>query len=165
MAKIEFGGIDAYAKALSELGADSEEIIKKAIYEGASVVADAIRGNIESIPIEEGENGLPPLAEDGKKLYGISRRQKADLLAGFGLAPMENSGDYIQTKAGFDGYGSVKTKKYPKGVPNAALMRSVESGNSFRKKHPTVRPAVNRSRKEAESVMEETIDNEIKSRF
>lgn len=157
--------IDEYAKALANLWKDSEEICKRAVYAGADVVANAIRQNIQAIPIQEGDNGLPPVARDGEKLYGISRRQKADLLAGFGLSPMEESGDSINTKAGFDGYGSVKTKKYPKGVPNAMLMRSVESGTSFREKHPTVRPAVNKTRKQAQKIMEEEIDRQIRQRM
>ena len=164
MAKIDFDA-DGYMKAIESLSADTEEIVKSAIYKGADVVANAIRQNIQAIPIQEGDNGLPPVARDGEKLYGISRRQKADLLAGFGLSPMEESGDYVNTKAGFDGYGSVKTKKYPRGVPNAILMRSVESGTSFRDKHPTVRPAVNRSRKAAQAKMDETINQEIEKRM
>lgn len=164
MAKIDFDA-DGYMKAIESLSADTEEIVKSAIYKGANVVANAIRQNIQAIPIQEGDNGLPPVARDGEKLYGISRRQKADLLAGFGLSPMEESGDYVNTKAGFDGYGSVKTKKYPRGVPNAMLMRSVESGTSFRDKHPTVRPAVNRSRKAAQAKMDETINQEIEKRM
>lgn len=164
MAKIDFD-TDGYMKAIESLSADTEEIVKSAIYKGADVVANAIRQNIQAIPIQEGDNGLPPVARDGEKLYGISRRQKADLLAGFGLSPMEESGDYVNTKAGFDGYGSVKTKKYPRGVPNAMLMRSVESGTSFRDKHPTVRPAVNRSRKAAQAKMDETINQEIEKRM
>lgn len=164
MAKIDFDA-DGYMKAIESLSADTEEIVKSAIYKGANVVANAIRQNIQAIPIQEGDNGLPPVARDGEKLYGISRRQKADLLAGFGLAPMEESGDFLNTKAGFDGYGSVKTKKYPKGVPNAMLMRSVESGTSFREKHPTVRPAVNKTRKQAQKIMEEEIDRQIRQRM
>lgn len=45
------------------------------------------------------------------------------------------------------------------------LMRSVESGTSFRKKHPVVRPAVTRSRKQAQAKMGETIDEEIAKRM
>ena len=99
------------------------------------------------------------------KLTGISRKQKQDLIAGFGLSPMEDSGDFINTKAGFEGYGSIKTKKYPKGTPNAMLMRSVESGTSFREKRPTVRPAVNRAKKRAQEAMEKELDKQIKERM
>lgn len=165
MAKIDFKGIDEYSKVLAALGNESEEIIKSAVYKGAALVADEIKQGIKSLPIEEGSNGLPPLGTTEHKLTGVSRKQKGDLLDSFGLAPIENDNGYIQTKAGVDGYGSVRTKKYPKGVPNVALMRSIESGTSFREKHPIFRQATNRARKRAEKVMADEIDNQLKQKF
>lgn len=165
MAKIEFKGIDEYAKVLATLGNESEEIVKSAVYKGAAIVADEIKSGINSIPIQEGNNGLPPVGTPENKLYGISRKQKGDLMDSFGLAPMENDGDYIQTKAGVDGYGSIPTKKYPGGVPNVMLMRSIESGTSFRDKHPVFRQATNRARKRAEEAMRNEIDNQMQKYF
>lgn len=165
MAKIEFKGIDEYAKVLAALGNESEEIVKSAVYKGAAIVADEIKSGINSIPIQEGNNGLPPVGTPENKLYGISRKQKGDLMDSFGLAPMENDGDYIQTKAGVDGYGSIPTKKYPGGVPNVMLMRSIESGTSFRDKHPVFRQATNRARKRAEEAMKSEIDNQMQKYF
>ena len=165
MAKIEFKGIDEYAKVLAALGSESEEIVKSAVYKGAAIVADEIKSGINSIPIQEGDNGLPPVGTPENKLYGISRKQKGDLMDSFGLAPMENDGDYIQTKAGVDGYGSIPTKKYPGGVPNVMLMRSIESGTSFRDKHPVFRQATNRARKRAEEAMKNEIDNQMQKYF
>ena len=165
MAKITFKGIDEYSKRLELLGTESREIIERAAYEGAGVVADEIKKGLNDLPVQEGDNGLPPVAHEGGKLTGVSRRQKADLIESFGLAPMEDNNGYINTRAGFDGYGSVKTQKYPKGTPNAMLMRSVESGTSFREKYPTVRPAVNRARKKAERTMADELDRQIEKRF
>lgn len=165
MAKIEFKGIDEYAKILDTLGSESEEIIKSAVYKGAAIVANEIKSGINAIPIQEGNNGLPPVGTPENKLYGISRKQKGDLMDSFGLAPMENDGDYIQTKAGVDGYGSIPTKKYPGGVPNVMLMRSIESGTSFRDKRPVFRQATNRARKRAEEAMKSEIDNQMQKYF
>lgn len=165
MAKIEFKGIDEYAKILAALGNESEEIVKSAVYKGAAIIANEIKSGINSIPIQEGENGLPPMGTADNKLYGISRKQKGDLMDSFGLAPMKNDGDYIQTKAGVDGYGSIPTKKYPGGVPNVMLMRSIESGTSFRDKHPVFRQATNRARKRAEEAMKNEIDNQMQKYF
>lgn len=162
MAKIDFKGIDEYSKKLEILFKDTEKVVREAVYEGAAVVADEIKAGLKGLPIEEGENGLPPVGTVEHKLSGVSRRQKSDLIDSFGLAPIENDGGYIQTKAGVDGYGSIPTKKYPNGVPNAMLMRSVESGTTFRNKNPVFRKAVNRSRKRCEDKMAETIDQKIK---
>ena len=156
MAKIDFKGIDDYAKALGTLWKESENIVKKAVYEGADVVANEIKQGLRSIPVDE------RVGAEENPVTGVGRRQKADLINGFGLSPMENKDGYINTKAGFDGYGSIKTKKYPKGQPLAMLMRSVESGTSFRKKTPVIRKAVRRARKPAEAKMAETVEAEIK---
>lgn len=161
MAKIDFKGLDEYSKKLEILFKDTEKVVREAVYEGAAVVADEIKAGLKGLPIEEGENGLPPVGTAEHKISGVSRKQKSDLIDSFGLAPIENDGGYIQTKAGVDGYGSIPTKKYPNGVPNAMLMRSVESGTTFRNKNPVFRKAVNRSRKQCEKKMAETIDQKI----
>lgn len=158
MAKITFEGIDGYAERLGILWKDQRKIIENAVYKAADIVADEIKKGIKEIPIQEGKNGMPPVGTPENPLTGISRRQKADLIEGFGLAPMEDAFGMVNTKAGFDGYGSIKTRKYPKGTPNAMLMRSIEGGTSFRKKHPTIRPAVNRARKKAVKTMQNDID-------
>lgn len=159
MAKIDYKGIDDYAKALGKLWKESEEIITRAVYEGAGVVADEIKSGLKKLPIDNRKG----TSDD--KLRGVTKKQKSDLIDAFGVAPIENDGDTINTRLGFDGYGSTPTDKYPRGVPNAMLMRSVESGNSFRKKTPVVRPAVNRARKRAEQKMGDTLEKEIKERM
>lgn len=165
MAKVDFRGISTYADRLSILFKDSEKILEKAVYEGANLVADEIKRGLQELPVQEGPDGLPPMGTADNPLTGVSRRQKADLIESFGLAPMENTNGYINTKAGFDGYGSIKTKKYPKGVPNTMLMRSIESGTSFRKKQPVIRQACTRIKKKAEESMGQAIKEELKKIF
>lgn len=45
MAKIEFPGIDEYAKLLAELGTKAEGVCKYAIYDAAGLVVDSIKSN------------------------------------------------------------------------------------------------------------------------
>ena len=47
MAKIDYKGIDDYAKALGKLWKESEEIITAAVYDGAAIVADEIKAGKE----------------------------------------------------------------------------------------------------------------------
>ena len=159
MAKITFSGIDEYAEKLGILWKESQKMIEKAVYDGAEVVADEIKKGLKALPVEEG------YGTEEHPLNGIGRRQKADLIDGFGLAPMQNDDGYINTKAGFDGYGSIQTKAYPNGQPNAMLMRSIESGTSFRKKHPVIRTAVNRSKGKSQEAMQKAIEEEIERWF
>lgn len=156
MAKITVRGLDEYANRLSKLWKESEKITQEAVYAGAAVVADSIKSGLHGLPVNN-KRGTPE-----HPVEGVTNRQKADLIDAFGLAPIENKDGYVQTKAGFDGYGRTPSKKYPKGLPNALLMRSVESGTSFRKKTPVVRKAVNQSRKKSILAMGEVVDKACK---
>ena len=50
MATVTFKGIDAYIGQLKKLQNKSDEVIGRAVYDGAAVVADAIRKEIDAIP-------------------------------------------------------------------------------------------------------------------
>lgn len=153
MATITIGkGLDEYALRLSRLESECEGATKQAVYAGAAVVADAIKSEMKGLPIDN-KHGT-----SSNKVNGVTPRQKSDLINGFGLAPMENKSGYIQTKAGFNGYGSTPTAKYPKGVPNQILARSVNSGSSFRTKNAFVRRAVNRTKQPSIKAMGNKID-------
>ena len=157
MAKITFPGLNDYELMISRLSKNAADIAGRAIYTGAGIVADEIKSGIQSLPIVRGygtaENPLPG---------GVTQPQKQGLLDGLGIAPLQNDGGYLNVKIGFDGYNRTKTEKYPRGQPNQLVARGVESGASWKQKHPFVRPAVNRSRKRAEAAMAEALDEEIK---
>ena len=162
MAKFEVQGITEYETKLAALGRKGGTILKRGVYAGADIVADAVTKAIQNIPTQEGPNGQPKFAKKGEKLTGLSSRQKKDLANGVGLADMKVELGYVNTKLGFNGYGSQPTKKYPKGVPNILLMRSVEKGTYFRKKNPVVRTTVNRVKSQAEKAMADEVEKEIK---
>lgn len=157
MAKITFPGLNEYELMISRLSKNAADIAGRAIYTGAGIVADEIKSGIQSLPIVRGygtaENPLPG---------GVTQPQKQGLLDGLGIAPLQNDGGYLNVKIGFDGYNRTKTEKYPRGQPNQLVARGVESGASWKQKHPFVRPSVNRSRKRAEAAMAEALDEEIK---
>ena len=158
LAKVSIKLGDAYVMRISKLSKGSDEIIKKAVYNGAGIVADAIRSNISSLP----ETSFRYL-QNGEKFEGVPEDQKQALLDGLGISPIETDDKgNINAKIGFDGYGAAPTKKYPQGLPIPMLARSVESGSSVRVKTPFVRPAVESSQAEAENTMKKTVDEEIK---
>ena len=146
MAKFQVGkGIDEYISQLQNLEFQSEDLIGKAIYKGADIVADAIKANIQ---------GLPASA--------CSDVEKAGLLNGFGIARMQDEGGYFNVKAGFDGYNDDVTKKWPRGKPNSMIARSIEGGTSWKPKHPFIAPAVRATKDAAEKAMAEEIEKGIK---
>ena len=156
MAYLKFKGLQEYEFKLSRLEAGTDEIAGKAIYQGAKIVADEVKKNIETLPVIKDERG-----SGNNLLDGVTQKQKDGLVKSWGIAPMESKNGYLSVKLGFDGYNSVVTSKYPKGQPNVLIARAVESGTSFRKKHPFVSPAVKKTRKKAEAKMKEVLDEEI----
>lgn len=153
--RLEVGkGMNEYLRRLENLYGASEETCGRAIYAGADIVSDAIKQNLEGIPIDEGRGS------DGHKLQGLKKIQKIGLQKAFGIARMRNDNGYLNVKAGFDGYNLLKTKKYPQGQPNPMIARTIESGNSFTQKHPFVAPAIRETKERAERKMAEVIDTE-----
>ena len=156
MAKIKFPGLNDYELMISKLSKGVDDIAGKAIYAGAGIVADAIKENIKDLPIVRGygtkENLLPG---------GVTAPQKAGLINGLGISPMQNDAGFLNVKIGFDGYNATKTDKYPQGQPNQLVARGVESGTSWKEKKPFIRPAINASKSRAEAEMARILDQEI----
>lgn len=156
MAKITFPGLNDYELMISRLSKGVDDIAGKAIYAGARIVADAIKENIKALPIVRGygttENPLPG---------GVTAPQKAGLIDGLGISPMQSDAGYLNVKIGFDGYNATKTEKYPQGQPNQLVARGVESGTSWKQKKPFIRPAINASKSRAEAEMARILDQEI----
>ena len=156
MAKITFPGLNDYELMISRLTKNVDSVAGKAIYAGAGIVADAIKENIKALPIVRGygttENPLPG---------GVTAPQKAGLIDGMGISPMQNDAGYLNVKIGFDGYNATKTDKYPQGQQNQLVARGVESGTSWKQKKPFIRPEINASKSRAEAEMARILDQEI----
>jgi len=134
LARMTFLAGDEFALALSHLATQSDEIAKKAIFEGAKIIADKIKSNLEGV---------------------LSQEATGELVASFGVTPIEKdaSGNW-NAKIGFDGYDT-------DGVANQLKARVLESGSSKQRKKPFVRPAVNATKKQVVEKMGQVIDEEI----
>lgn len=158
MAKFIVGdGIQNYIEKFEGIS-DPVPAIKYAVHEGARVVADAVRSEIESIPTY-GRGGPDP---EGRK---ISSSQKTGLLDGFGVSGFQNTDGFINVKLGFDGYNKTVTKNYPQGQPNAMIARSLISGTSFRAKNDFIGRAVRRTKASAEKTMANALDDYYKNKM
>ena len=155
MAKWTMDGMSEYIAYLQRIGNVTDEAIGKGVYAMANVVADAVRNNIQALPTVSNEANI---ATYRKGYIRLSEPEKQGLLDGFGVSPMQDDGGYKNVKLGFDGYNSVKTKKYPQGQPNVLIARVTESGSSYRQKTPFMRTAVNASHKEALEKGREAVD-------
>ena len=156
MAKITFPGLNDYELMISKLSKGVDDIAGKAIYVGAGIVAGAIKENIKALPIVRGYG-----TEKDPLPGGVTAPQKAGLIDGLGISPMQSDAGFLNVKIGFDGYNATKTDKYPQGQPNQLVARGVESGTSWKEKNPFIRPAINASKKRAEDEMARILDEEI----
>lgn len=149
-----FAGSDEYALKLDKLANSSGKIVKKAIYNAAALVTDAIRSNINAL-----EEAPEYVGSQKKPIHGLTKRQKQGLLDGLGFSPVnQDKKGFWNSQIGYEGYNDVKTEKFPQGQPNLLIARAVESGTSFRIKTPFVRPAVQKTRTQAVKAMEKVID-------
>lgn len=157
MATWKFKGLEQYLLQLERL-THTREYIGPTVYAGAAVVADAMKKEINSLPVE-----MQYSPSNGKK-HGITSVQKAGLRDGFGITKMRDDNGFWNVKLGFDGYNGQKTKKYPNGQPNSVIARSLVSGTSFREKNDFVGRALRGKKKQAELVMGQKLDAEIRKR-
>ena len=155
MAKWTMEGMSEYIACLQSIANVTDEAIGAGVYAMAEVVADKVRDNIQALPTVSNEANIATYRQGYSRLSDL---EKQGLLEGFGVTPMQDDGGYKNVKLGFDGYNSVKTKKYPQGQPNVLIARVTESGSSYRQKTPFMRTAVNASRKEALEKGREAVD-------
>jgi len=149
--------LEKYNQKIYALGAEAQAYIEQAVKEGANPVADAVRAGIDGIPIDDEYH------KKGETRSGLRKIQRVGLSYSLGVAPIRNDSGFINVKVGFDGYNRMSTKQFPNGQPNAMIARSIESGTSIMQAHPFVGPAVSKSRKQAEKIMEQSIDKSINS--
>lgn len=156
MAKIEFKGLEEYRLKLAQLSALSEEqVIGKAVFDGAKIAADVIRQEIRGIPTSEAwGTAKTPKA-------GPSEEEKQGLLDSFGITPIRNDSGFVNVKLGFDGYQGKPTVKYPRGKPNQMIARAVESGTSFMNQTPFMKSALRKVRKAAQAAMKKRVEEEV----
>lgn len=151
MARIEFIGIDEYFDRLKRLGDKTTGVCKRALYDGAAVLADAVRAEVKALPTTD-RNGDP---------QQILEYEKQGLLEGMGIAKMRDDDGKISTRVDFDGYNKLSSKAYPKGHPNSMIARAINSGTSKRPKNPFMTRAVKKAREKAQQAMAARMDADI----
>lgn len=159
MARFKFNGLEKYEQRLAQMisGATVKNICGQAVYVGAKVVADAVKAEVEALPVVDHR----ARGSEDNPLNGITSVQKQGLIDGFGVSKMACENGYYNVKLGFDGYNDVKTKKYPSGQPNVLIARSVNSGTSFRAKNQFIARALRKSKSQAEKAMAEKLEEQL----
>lgn len=150
-------GFSTYETLLKQLDKNIDDIAATAVYEGAKVIADAVRDEVEMLPIDD------KWGTEGNMIYGAKEEQIKGLSDGFGISPMENEQGFLNVKIGFEGYNKLKSKRWPKGQPNAMIARTIVKGNSYTQKIPFTKKALSKSRKQSLKAAQLAIDEKIKA--
>ena len=156
---ITFPGLAEYVGKIYTLDEEKLKIVQGAAAQGAKIVADICKDELQSLPTTSEGSALQ--AWKKQETVSLTKRQKDGLIESMGLAPMQNDRGFINTKLGFDGYNEVVTKKWPKGQPNQMIARSVESGSSVFKKNPFMRRTEKAAAAKAEKAMEKYFDEHV----
>lgn len=164
MATLKLEGFDEFQRSLENLGVHTRDVCDAVVYAGAKVAADEVKKSVDGLQRVSDADALNAYRK-GVPTY-LSVSQKNGLRASLGIAPFRRSEGTTDTSIGFDGYNDIKTKRYPKGEPNAMIARTVNSGSTYMIKQPFVRNAVSRAREKAKKAMAEvarkTIDEVMK---
>ena len=130
-------GIDELGNMLSKLEGRAQDVASGALFDGAAVVADAMRAAIGSIVTEPFHYVADP--DSVGKRYA-SPEEKAALVGKSGIAKFDKSDEEVNTLigvSGASGYANIGGK--PKAV--RLIARSINSGTSFMHKQPVFRRA------------------------
>lgn len=152
MAKIESDDFERYEKMFENFAnpAAVQSICKQALYDGAGAAAAQIYSTIQAYPVQK----------DAKD--GMTKKERAALLKGFGLSRMEEKNGDLNLKIGFSGYNELmKTKLWPKGVPIPLTARSLMKGTSWRKKDNFMQKAQKNLDKTVAEAIEKKLDEEL----
>lgn len=152
MPKLEYNGLQEFGAVLQKLDTKTEGVLKMAVYDGAHVVFEEVKRQIQALPTNDTTG----------KHRDITPAQKAGLLSGLYGSQIQADDGNVYEYIGFTGYNSVRTKKHPKGQPNILIARSVESGATYMNKRPFINKAKNASKSKALEATKRTFEREIK---
>ena len=135
-------GIDELGAMLAKLEGKAQDVASGALFDGAAVVADAMRAAIGSIVTEPFNYVVDP--DSVGKRYA-SPEEKAALVGKSGIAKFDKSDEEVNTLigvSGASGYANIGGK--PKAV--RLIARSINSGTSFMHKQPVFRRAASKAK-------------------
>lgn len=138
-------GLDELGSRIAQLGIRAQEIASAALYDGAGVMAGALKKGVNSIETESFK-----YAPSGKTRKP-SPQEKAALQRKVGIAKFHKNGSEVDTLVGMgrSGYCQISGKKKPVIV----VARSINSGTSFMEKQPVIRKAITQNKAAAEAAI------------
>ena len=132
-----------------------DDLLKRSIYPGAGTMAETMRVATESL--KTANKNKVTRHKDGTisdiKLH-LKPVEKAGLIHGLGIAPMERSGERLNTRVGYHGYNKL-------GKANAMIARALTKGTSFMPPDKSIMSAQNKVRTQVITQMSEQLSDEV----
>ena len=148
--KVKATGMDDTLKMLEKMTDDIEPMMKQGVYQGAGVVADTLKGELQSLRT----NDKAP--KTGKRLpYPEDKQALVDKM---GIAKI-TTGDVVSTKVGFSGYYESKSGKQ---VALPKIANAINAGTSFMEAQPFISRTVKKASKSCVEAMQKQVDDSIK---
>ena len=149
---IDAVGLDGVKKIFDELGKNAGKAASAGLYEGAGVMADAIKTETDNIEAVEFHYAVFPPAIQRDPSY----EEKEAVQSGkMGVAKFERDMNGVQTSVGFAraGYAMVNGRR----KPIALIANAINSGTSFMRAQPFFRKAVSVGTPKATKKIADTI--------
>lgn len=156
---VDFKKLDALERNLRSLSNETERICKMALYDGAAVAADSLRKSVDRLDRVPDAAAMNAARRSEPTILSVS--QKNGLREGLGISPMKIRGKTISVKVGFDGYNSVRTKRWPNGQPNVMVAASCEHGSSAMLEQPFIAPTFRAKSAQIQRAMVKTATDQI----
>ena len=152
--QMQADGMEEISEILSKLEDEAQGIAARGLYDGAGVMADAIKreaANIKTAPFKYAKNGSTRLPSPEEK--------EIVLQAAAGIARFNKNGAEVDTSVGFQnaGYAQLKNKT----VPVPVVVNAINSGTGFMEKQPFVRKAEKAGRAKAMQAMKASIERDF----
>ena len=142
MAVISFDGMEAYKAELEAVLDHVPKMVNASLYDGSKILADAVQKEIDTL------DELEPVQRQG-------------LHDGLGVAHFWHENGATVTKVGFEGYNKKKTKRWPKGQPNAMIARTTIRGTSWLHANRFTARAAKKVRAQCVEAMAARFDKEV----
>ena len=143
-------GMDELSRMLAQLGNKAQDVASGAMYDGAGIVADAMKAAVNSIQAEPQRRKNRPPAKTPARLP--TPAEKAAVVGKTGIARYRKEGGDVNTLIGVTGnagYADVDGKRKPMRL----IARAINSGTSFMKKQPVFRKAASMSKGAAQAAI------------
>jgi hypothetical protein len=170
--EMDVAGLAEISELLSKMEEGAQGVAARALYEGANVMAKAVRDEISKI-----KTAPFKYAKSGEKRLPSPEEKEILEQAGIGIAKFSKNGAEVDTSVGFNqaGYTKVnfrhmsskaRTNYKTKGSdmkPIGVIANSINSGTSFMQKQPFVRKAEKAGRPKAIQAMKDSIERDFEA--